>query len=176
MFFSLLFLCLIHVVISSSNQEDLSITKYFQIGCLRLKSDKQFLVNNIQENFLLPYQTFFSSNMTTELCFRLCRRSIILMFNNQTKCICLYTINRPYEFNEYLGEFLSIEDCTSTSVEIYSLTKSIYLLPPLLSSRYDDWSLDGCYYLHGIQTVRANLWLAKRPFKYYIITFCCIIE
>jgi hypothetical protein len=159
MFVSFLFLCFIHVVISLSSQEDLSITKYSQIGCLILKSDKQFLVNNIQENFLLPYQTYSSSHMTIELCFRLCRRWIILLFNNQTNCICLHTINKPYEFNEYLGEFLSNDNCTSNDVQIYSLTEDIYILPSLLISTSDDWSLDGCYYLHGIQTVRVNIWL-----------------
>jgi len=157
MFFSLLFLCSIHFVISLRSQEDLSILKYSQIGCLILKSDKQFLVNNIQENFLLPYQTFSSSHMTIELCFRLCRRWIILLYNNQTNCICLYTINKPYELNEYLGEFLSNDNCKLNDVQIYSLTEDIYIFPLLLTSTSDDWSLDGCYYLQGIQTVRVSL-------------------
>jgi hypothetical protein len=159
MFFPLFFIYLIHFVTSLSSQEDLSIFKYSHIGCLVLKSDKQFLLNNIQENFLLPYQTFSSSSMTIELCFRLCRRWIILMFNNQTNCICLYTIDKPYELNEYLGEFLSIDNCTSNNLQIYSLTENAYTLPPLLSSPNDDWSLDGCYYLHGIHTIRVNIWL-----------------
>src|SRR5579871_946770 len=118
MFFPILFLCSIHFVISLSSQEDLSITKYSQIGCLILKFDKQFIVNHIQESFLLPYQTFSSTHMTIELCFRLCRRWTILMFNNQTNCICLYTISKPYEFNEYLGKFLSIDNCTTNDVQI----------------------------------------------------------
>ncbi|CAF4701396.1 unnamed protein product [Rotaria sp. Silwood1] len=145
---------------SLSSQEDLSIKKYSQIGCLILKSDKKFIVNNIQENSLLSYQTFSSSHMTIELCFRLCRRWTILMFNNQTNCICLYTINEPYEFNEYLGEFLPINNCTSNDIKIYSLTNDLYILPTLLSSTSDDWSLDGCYYLYGIQTIRVDLWLS----------------
>ena len=159
MFFILLSIFLIHSISSLSNQEDLSISQYSHIGCLTLKSDKQYLVNNIQENYLLPYQTFSSPSMTIELCFRLCRRWLILMFNNQTTCICLYTINKPYELNEYLGELSSVDNCTSNQVQIYSLTEDVYILPSLLSSPSDDWSLDGCYYLHGIQTIRANIWL-----------------
>jgi len=149
----------IHHVITLSSQEDLSIRKYSSIGCLKLKSNQQFIVNNIQENFLLPYQTFSSSSMTIELCFRLCRRWFILISNNQTNCICLYTINKRYEITEYLGEFLSNKNCTSNNVQIYSLTEDIQNFPLLLSSTSDDWSFDGCYYLHGIQTIRANLLL-----------------
>ncbi|CAF3137220.1 unnamed protein product [Rotaria socialis] len=159
MFVLLFFFYSIHFVNSLSSQEDLSITKYSQTGCLTLKSDKQFIVNNIQEDPLLPYQSFSSSHMTIELCFRLCRRWFILMFNNQTNCICLYTINKPYEFNEYLGEFLPVHNCTLNSIQIYSLTNELYVLPSLTSSTGDDWSLDGCYYLHGIQTMRVNLGL-----------------
>ena len=159
LFASLLVLYSIDFVISLSSQEDLSISKYSQIGCLLLKSDKQFIVNDIQENILLPYQTFSSSRMTIELCFRLCRRWVILMFNNQTNCICLYTISKPYQFNEYLGKFLSIRNCASDDVQVYSLTNDLYIFPPMLSSKSDDWSFDGCYYLRGIETVRVDLWL-----------------
>ncbi|CAF4336521.1 unnamed protein product, partial [Adineta steineri] len=67
---------LIPYVTSVSNQEDLSISNYSHIGCLILKSNKQYLVNSIQTNSSLAYQTFSSSNMTIELCFRLCRRWI----------------------------------------------------------------------------------------------------
>src|SRR5205085_2505603 len=42
-------------------------------------------------------------------------------------------------------------------IQIYSLNINIYILPSLLTSTSDDWSFDGCYYLHGIQTVRVNL-------------------
>ncbi|CAF1111625.1 unnamed protein product [Rotaria sordida] len=159
MFVLLFFFYSINFVTSLSSQEDLSIKKYSQIGCLILKSDKQFIVNHIQENSRLPYQTFSSTHMTIELCFRLCRRWIILMYNNQTNCICLYTIDKPYEFNQYLGEFLSINNCTSNDIKIYSLTNDLYIFPTLLSSTSDDWSLDGCYYLQGIQTIRVNLGL-----------------
>jgi hypothetical protein len=152
-----LFLSLIHYVISLSSQEDLSIKKYSQIACLKFKSNQQFIVNNIQKNFLLPYQTFSSSSMTIELCFRLCRRWFILISNNQNNCICLYTINKRYEISEYLGEFFSKKNCTSNDVEIYSLTDDIQILPSLLTSVSDDWSFDGCYYQHGIQNIRANL-------------------
>jgi hypothetical protein len=129
MFFSLLFLYSIHLVTSLSIQEDLSVSKYSQIGCLILKSDKQFLVNNI------------------------------LIYNNNTNCICLYTIKKPYEFSEYLGEIVSINNCTSHDIQIYSLTEDIDILPSLLSSTSDDWSLDGCYYLQGIETIHVSLWL-----------------
>lgn len=159
MFISFLLLCSIHFVISLNNQEDLSITKYTQIGCLILKSDKQYLVNNIQENFLLSYQTFSSPYMNIELCFRLCRRWIILLFNNQTNCICLYTINKPYELNEYLGEFLTNNYCQTNYIQIYSLNDDAYMLPTLLTPTTDDWSVDGCYYLHGIQKISVHLWL-----------------
>ncbi|CAF0790538.1 unnamed protein product [Rotaria sp. Silwood1] len=112
----------------------------------------------IQENSLSPYQTFSSSNMTIELCFRLCRQWIILINKNHTNCICLYTMTKPNEFNEFLGEFVTINNCTSNNLQIYSLTKDFDLLPSISLSNYD-WSLDGCYYLHGIQTYRANLLL-----------------
>ncbi|CAF3749172.1 unnamed protein product [Adineta steineri] len=164
MFFLLLFLYSIYSVSSLSNQEDLTISKYSQIGCLILRSDKQFLVNNIQENYLLPYQTLSSSHMTIELCFRLCRQWTILLSNNQTNCICLYTINKPYEFNRYLGEFSSINNCTSNDIQIYSLTENIYLLPTLLSQRSDDWSFDGCYYLDSLETIQANIKLINMNF------------
>lgn len=158
-FYYLLFLTTINFVNSLSSQEDLSITKYSHIGCLTLKPNKQFIVKNIQENPLLPYQTYSSSQMNIELCFRLCRRWTILMFNNQTNCICLYTITKAYEFNAYLGEFLPIKNCTSNSTNVYSLANDLYVLPPLTTAISDDWSLDGCYYLHGIQAIRVNLGL-----------------
>ncbi len=142
---------------SLSSQEDLSISKYSHIGCLILNLDKQFILNNIQENSLLPYQTFSSTNLTIELCFRLCRRWTILIDNNHTNCICLYTMNELYELNEHLGEVLSINNCTFNSLQIYSLTKDPNLLPS--PSLNDDWSFEGCYYLHGIQTYHANLLL-----------------
>ncbi|CAF1505736.1 unnamed protein product, partial [Rotaria sordida] len=155
-FFFVIFL--IHFGTSISNQEDLSVSKYFHIGCLKLNSDNKFIMNYIQENSLSPYQTFSSSNMTIELCFRLCRQWIILINKNHTKCICLYTMTKPNEFNEFLGEFLSINNCTSNNLQIYSLTEDVDLLPLTSLSNYD-WSLDGCYYLHGIQTYRVNLLL-----------------
>ncbi|CAF0858347.1 unnamed protein product [Rotaria sordida] len=155
-FFFVIFL--IHFGTSISNQEDLSVSKYFHVGCLKLNSDNEFIMNYIQENSLSPYQTFSSSNMTIELCFRLCRQWIILINKNHTKCICLYTMTKPNEFNEFLGEFLSINNCTSNNLQIYSLTEDVDLLPLTSLSNYD-WSLDGCYYLHGIQTYRVNLLL-----------------
>ncbi|CAF1293841.1 unnamed protein product [Adineta steineri] len=146
---------LIPSITSVSNQEDLSISNYSQIGCLILKSNKQYLINSIQTNSSLAYQTFSSSNMTIELCFRLCRRWIILIDSNHTNCICLYTINKPYQFQQYLGEISFGHNCTSNNnLQIYSLTKNFDLLPSL-SSVYQ-WSLDGCYYLHGIQQHQAN--------------------
>jgi len=57
--------------------------------------------------------------------------------------------------NEYLGEILSINNCTSNALQIYSLTKDPYLLSSLSSN--DDWSLEGCYYLHGIQSYHGDL-------------------
>src|ERR1700722_18354452 len=153
--FSVFFFILIHLVTSISNQEDLSISNYSHIGCLILNSDKQFISNHLQENSSLAYQTFSSLNLTVELCFRLCRRWIILMNNNHTNCICLYTMNTLYEINEHLGEVLSINNCTSTALQIYSLTKDPYLLPSPTPN--DDWSFEGCYYLHGIQTYHDNL-------------------
>jgi hypothetical protein len=155
MFIPFFFLFSIPFVISISNQEDLSISNYSHIGCLTLNSDKQFVNNQIQENSLLAHQTYTSSNMTIELCFRLCRRWIILINKNHTNCLCLYTVTTPYQFNEFLGKVLSVNNCTSNDLEIYSLTKDFYVFPSP-SSIYD-WSLDGCYYLHGIQNHPANL-------------------
>ena len=149
------FILLIHFGILINNYGDLSIPNYFHIGCLSLKSDKQFMKNNIQENPFLPYQTWSSSNTSVELCFRLCRKWTILIDRNHTICICLYTMNELYEFNNYLGKVLSINHCTSVDLQIYSLTRDFRLLPSL-SLNYD-WSFDGCYYLHGIQAYRANL-------------------
>ena len=148
---------LIHTVASISNQADLSITGYSHIGCLTLKPDKQFIFDGIQNSALSPYQSFASSNMTVDFCFRLCRRWIILMNPNQTTCICLYTVNEVYEVNEYLGEVLSLDNCSPNTVQIYSLTKDPYLLPSPTPT--DDWSLDGCYHLRGIQIYHANLLL-----------------
>ena len=151
------FIYLIPNVISLSSQEDLSIPKYSQISCIKFRTDQQFLVNNIQENFLLPYQTFSSPSMTIELCFRLCRRWFILVSNNQTNCICLYTIHQDYEIREYFGEMIPNATCTSNDVKIYSLTNDIQILPRLSTSDSADWSFDGCYYIHGIQLVNASL-------------------
>ncbi len=151
------FFFLMYSVKTISNQEDLSISKYYQVGCLILNSDKQFIFNYIQENSLFPYQIFSSPNLTIELCFRLCRRWIILINNNHTNCICIYTMNELYEFNKYLGEVLSINNCTFNALEIYSLTKDPYILPS--PSPNDDWSFEGCYYLHGIQTYHGDLLL-----------------
>lgn len=149
------FFFLIHFVKSNSNQEDLTISTYFPVGCLMLYPDRQFIANGLQENALLPYQAFSSPNLTIDLCFRLCRRWTILMNTNHTNCICLYTINELYEINEYLGEVSSINNCTSNSLEIYSLTKDPYLLPSLTPN--DDWSLEGCYRLDGVQAEHATI-------------------
>jgi hypothetical protein len=158
---NILFICSIIFVLSIqwteslSREEDLSIRQYFHVGCLRLMSNKSFLLDQQHETILLPYQTFFSPMMTIDLCFRLCRRWIILVDTRRTHCICLFTINKPYELSKHLGDVLSIAQCSSSDLRIYSLTKDFYPLPS--PSPTDDWSLDGCYYLHGIQTVRANL-------------------
>ena len=156
-----LFLALPYVG-SLSHQEDLSVTSYFRIGCLTLKPEKRFLLDQQQENSTLPYQAFFSSEMTIELCFRLCRRWIILINQNQTRCICLFTINKPYEFNEHLGRVSLGNNCTSTDLVLYSLTKDVYVLPS--PSPTYDWALDGCYYMHGIQAIRADLVLTDVGF------------
>ncbi len=66
-------------------------------------------------------------------------------------------MNELYEINEHLGEVLPINNCTSNALQIYSLTKDPYLLPSPTPN--DDWSFEGCYYLHGIQTYHANLLL-----------------
>lgn len=152
------YFALIHLNRCISNQEDLSISKYYHIGCLQLKPDHNFVTNYVQENSSLPYQTFSSSNMTVELCFRLCRQWMIVINQNHTNCICLYTMTKLFQLNTFFGEVLSVNNCTSNSLQVYSLTKDSDLLPSTLSSNFD-WSLDGCYYLHGIQTYRANLLL-----------------
>lgn len=154
MFLPLLFVCLIHLVVSLNDSKDLSIKQYYPIGCLKLKSNKQFIVNHIQKNILSPYQTFSSPNMTIELCFRLCRQWIILLYDNQRNCICLYTINKSYE---HLGKFLSNITCTSNHAEIYSLTKTTSIFSSSITSQNVDVSFDGCYYVHPIQIV--NKWL-----------------
>lgn len=159
MFFPLLVLCFITSVRSLSNQEDLSITKYTQIGCVKIAPEKQTIINEIHSNFLLPYQTFSSPTMTIELCFRLCRRWFILLSNNQNNCLCLYTIDHAYEINEYLGEYLSTQNCSSTDVQVYSLTTDISIFPLITTAINDDWALDGCYFLQGIQHVPVNLYL-----------------
>jgi hypothetical protein len=64
-------------------------------------------------------------------------------------------MNEPYKFHEYLGEISSIDQCHSNDLQIYSLTNNFYFLPSLSLSY--EWSFDGCYYLHGIQTYRADL-------------------
>ncbi|CAF1495515.1 unnamed protein product [Rotaria magnacalcarata] len=154
----LFYICLIDFGKSISNQADLSISKYFHIACLILNTDNQFITNYTQENSLLPYQTFSSLNMSIELCFRLCRQWIIFIDKNHTNCICLYTMTKLYQVNEFLGQIVSVNSCAWDSLQIYSLTKDFDVLLPTLSSTYD-WSLDGCYYLHGIQTYQANLLL-----------------
>ncbi|CAF1439354.1 unnamed protein product [Adineta ricciae] len=164
MFFLLLFLCNIHLVIALSSLEDLAVTKHFQIGCLTLKSNKQFIATNLQENHLLPYQTYSSSNMSVGLCFRLCRRWLILLDKQNTTCICLYTLNKLYELNEHLGEYSSDHNCPETSVQIYSITKDSTSLPLLTSSVSDDWSFDGCYELENIQYVRMTIPLTNSDF------------
>lgn len=154
--FFFFFFFLYRLVLSLSNQEDLTIPTYFHIGCLLLNPDKEFISNDIQENSSGVYQTFSSSNLTVELCFRLCRRWIVLLNNNHTNCICLYTMNALYEINEHLGRISSINNCTSNTLQIYSLTKDPYLLTPPSSSPNDEWSIEGCYYLNGIQNFHAN--------------------
>ncbi len=164
MFFRVFFFFfLIHFVTSnSSNQEDLTISNYSHIGCLMLNPDKQFISNGLQENYLLPYQTFSSPNLTIDLCFRLCRRWTILMNTNHTNCICLYNIIELYEINEHLGEVLSINNCTPNALEIYSLTKDPYLLPS--PSPTDDWSVEGCYRIDGVQAKHANTLLNDKNY------------
>lgn len=157
MFLQVFVLCLIHSVTSISNQEDLAIPPYAHVGCLLLKPDHQFLVNSIQENALLPYQSYSGFNLPVDLCFRLCRRWVILMNLNHTNCICLYTINELYEMNEHLGEILSPTKCSTYSLHIYSFTDDAHLFPSPTPN--EDWSFDGCYHLHGIQTYHANFQL-----------------
>jgi len=162
MLFLLIFISSIPSVILLSSQEDLSITTYSQIGCLNLKADKEFLVKNLQENTLLSYQTLITPSMTIELCFRLCRRWYILLSNNGKHCTCLYTINQIYEMSDHLGEYISSkENCTSNSIEIYSLTDNLDILSPVPVAASNDKSLDGCYYMHGIQTIRVDRWLTQ---------------
>jgi hypothetical protein len=119
-----------------------------------LNPDEKLITNGLQENSLRPYQTFSSPSLTIDLCFRLCRRWIILMNNNPTNCICLNTRNELYDINEYLGEVLPITHCTTNASKIYSLTKDPYILPSPTNN--DDWSLEGCYRLDGLQGQPAN--------------------
>ncbi|CAF4662742.1 unnamed protein product, partial [Rotaria magnacalcarata] len=107
----LFYICLIDFGKSISNQADLSISKYFHIACLILNTDNQFITNYTQENSLLPYQTFSSLNMSIELCFRLCRQWIIFIDKNHTNCICLYTMTKLYQVNEFLGQIVSVNSC-----------------------------------------------------------------
>ncbi len=151
----LLSFSLIHFVTSNSIQEDLSISNYSHIGCLTLNPDKQLISNGLQENFVFPYQSFSSPNLTIDLCFRLCRRWMILTNNNHTNCICLYTLSELYEINEYLGEVLPVNNCTTNALKIYSLTKDPHILPSL--TKNDDWSFDGCYRMDGLRRKPANI-------------------
>ena len=146
---SIVFSLSISSVYPLSNQEDLSITSYFHSGCLNLNPDKEFLLNHQQDDDHQSYQIFSSSIMTIELCFRLCRRWTILI--NQNQCICLYTMTKKYEFQRHLGDIRREKQCPSTSLNIYSLTKEVDLLPPPPPA--DDWALDGCYYMDVIQIV-----------------------
>ncbi|CAF1519971.1 unnamed protein product [Adineta ricciae] len=111
---------------------------------------------------MTTYQTFSSSPMTIGLCFRLCRQSIILITANHTNCICLYTMNSLQQLREHLGQLLSVDDCTPNSLEVYSLSKNVDILPSL-SSTYE-WALDGCYYLHGIQIYQPNMLLTNEDY------------
>ena len=155
----LVFSLFIDSIVSKTNQQDLSIANYSHIACVKPYSEREFIFNNIQENILSSYQTFHSRNLTVELCFRLCRRWIVILNRNHTNCICLYTVSEIYEINEHLGEVSSIDRCSTNTFEIYSITKEPYILSSPGPS--DDWSLEGCYYLHGIQTHHANLILSE---------------
>lgn len=155
-------------VFGFSNQEDLSIRNSSCIGCLRLKSEFSSLSEIIETNFLLPYQTYSSPNLTIELCFRLCRRWFVLMFKNQTQCVCLHTILKPSHLTKYLGEIIPNHRCRSTDGQIFAVNSEFDILPSL--NNIYDWSLDGCYYLQGIDQVRANLWLSHLNFQQAIDT------
>lgn len=153
--FVAVFFCSIPSIDTLSSQEDLTIDNYHQLGCLALKPDKEYLVQYQQDSSLLPYQTYSSPQMSIVLCFRLCRRWVILINANQTTCTCLFTMSKAYQLKKYLGNVLPTSRCSSNDLNIYSLTKEFDILPSI--SLTHEWSLDGCYYLHGIQTVRANL-------------------
>ena len=163
LFFVVFFLCSIPSLTTSfSDQEDLTISTYSSMGCLRMKPDKAFLGEHIQEDFQLPYQTYVSPQMSIELCFRLCRRWMVLMFHNGTHCLCLHALNRPYELSHYFGELISDDLCTPVDAQIYTLSNDLSSLPSL-SNDYD-WTLDGCYYIQGMDQVRANFLLTRDTF------------
>ncbi|UJR16010.1 hypothetical protein I4U23_002925 [Adineta vaga] len=164
----LLFFCIIPIIISISNQEDLTISTYSHIACLILNPARQHLIDFIHINSTSIYQTFTTSNMTIELCFRLCRRTLILINSNHTNCMCLYTINTRYQLHAQLGELLSVNNCSSNALEIYSLSNDFNILPSL--STIYDWSFDGCYYLHGIQNYHPNALLTNEEYTQAIIS------
>lgn len=156
------FFSTIRCIDSLSSQEDLAIRTYHHLACLKLKPETEFLLDYQQDDTYQPYQSFSSSQMNVELCFRLCRRWIIFMNENETQCLCFYALTKPYEFEIHLGEIVSPQQCSSNTLKIFSLTKDFYLFPT--PSATHDWTLDGCYYLHGIQTVRADLQLVQQNY------------
>ena len=162
LFFLFLFACSIPSLTSYSKQEDLAVSTYSPKGCLRLKPDKAFLREQLQENFLLPYQTYVSPQMSIELCFRLCRRWMVLLFDNQTHCLCLYTLTRPDDLSNFLGELITDDLCTALDGQIFTLTKDFALLPPL--SDEFDWIFNGCYYIQGTDQVRPSVWINQGTF------------
>ncbi|CAF0931732.1 unnamed protein product [Didymodactylos carnosus] len=148
--------------------EDLSISTYEHVGCLNVKNEyhrifQQQLSNDSQESS--SYQIFSSSIMDVELCFRLCRRWTILIYD-KSRCICLYTISEHHEYAK-LGDWTL--NCTNRySVYTLGINKSITIrtkfnpLSKISASIYQpfsayDWSLDGCYYFSEIQSVRVDL-------------------
>ena len=161
---AILLLCSVRFGSAGNYQGDLAVTNYSHIGCLTLKANKQFLVQPIEGNLSPAYQTFSSSQMSIELCFRLCRRWIVLMFDSRTRCICLFTISQPHELNAYLGEFSATNACRSVDLDVFALGSTINMLPPMSPSSNYDWSLDGCYYLSTIRAIRVSLWPTKLDF------------
>lgn len=162
MLFFFFFVCSIPSLTAYSKQEDLAVSTYSSKGCLRLKPDKAFPREQLEENFLLPYQTYVSPQMSIELCFRLCRRWMVLMFDNRTHCLCLYTLPRPDDLSNFLGELITDDRCTALDGQIFTLTKDSSLLPPL--SDEFDWTFDGCYYIQGTDQARASLWINQGTF------------
>ena len=160
----LLLLGCVRFVSSGNYQGDLAVTNYSHIGCLTLKANKQFLIEPTERNLSPPYQTFASPQMSIELCFRLCRRWIVLMFDSRTRCICLYTFNQPHELNAYLGQFSATNACSSFDLDVYALGSTINVLPPMTPPSNYDWSLDGCYHVSTIRAVRVNRWLTPLDF------------